>query len=102
MTEDDTQAFEEIEAQIGRGAGNIAATNFQHHTWLTGLLADSARAMQVGLRSAWLLAEIWNNGSTIWRSPEGDQRATVTPEGEIRVQIGAYGEDPEQLPPDLR
>ncbi len=99
---DDSQAFEELEAQIGRGAGNIAATNFQYHTWLTELLADAARAMQVSLRSAWLLAEIWSNGTTIWRSPEGDQRATVTSEGRIQVEIGAYGDDAEQHSPYLR
>ena len=99
---DDSQAYAELEAQIGRGAGNIAATNFQYHTWLTELLAGAARAMQVSLRSAWLLAEIWNNGTTIWRSPSGDQRATVAPEGEIRVESGAHRGDAEQLAPDLR
>ena len=99
---DDSQAYAELEAQTGRGAGNIAATNFQYYTWLTELLIDAARAMQLSLRSAWLLAEIWNNGTTVWRSPGGDQRATVTPEGEIEVELGAYGHDAEQLPPDLR
>ena len=102
MTVDDNQAYAELETQIGRGAGNIAATNFRFHTWLTELLSSSARAMQLSLRSAWLLAEIWNNGTTVWRSPGGDQHATVTPDGEIRVESGAYGNDAERLPPDLR
>jgi hypothetical protein len=79
------RAYREIEAQIGRGAGNIAATNFRYHTWLTETLTDAARAMQVSLRSAWRLAEIWNNGTTIWTSPQGEQKATVTPEGDIHV-----------------
>ena len=83
---DDSQAYAELEAQIGRGAGNIAATNFRHHTWLTELLASAARTMQVSLRSAWLLVEIWNNGTTVWQSPDGDQLATVPPEGEIQVE----------------
>ena len=82
---DEDQAYAELEAQIGRGAGNIAATNFRHHTWLTETVTDAARAMQLSLRSAWRLAEIWNNGTTRWESPEGDQTATVTPEGEIHV-----------------
>ena len=99
---DDTQAIKELEAQIGRGAGNIAATNFQHHTWLTDSLTSAARAMQVSLRSAWLLDEIWNNGATVWHSPAGDQHATVTPEGELQVESGLYGDDAEQLPHDLR
>jgi hypothetical protein len=80
----DERGYEEIEAQVGRGAGNIAATNFRYHTWLTDIVAGSARAMQVSLRSAWTLVEIWNNGTTVWRAPQSDRTATVTPEGEIR------------------
>ena len=82
---DESEAYKEAEAQIGRGAGNIAATNFRYHTWLTELLTGAARAMQLSLRSAWLLVEIWNNGTTVWHSPDCDQRATVTPEGDIQV-----------------
>jgi hypothetical protein len=94
---DDSEAYAELEAQVGRGAGNIAATNFRHHTWLTELLADAARAMQLSLRSAWLLAEIWNNGATVWHSPTGDQRATVTPNGDMHLDSGADGDAAEQL-----
>ena len=99
---DDDRAYDEIEAQVGRGAGNIAATNFRYHTWLTESLTDAARAMQVSLRSAWLLVEIWNNGTTVWQSPAGDQLATVAPDGEIQVESGAYGHGAEQLAPDAR
>ena len=94
---DDSKAYAELEAQVGRGAGNIAATNFRHHTWLTELLADAARAMQLGLRSAWLLAEIWNNGATVWHSPTGDQSAIVTPEGDIHLESGACGDAAELI-----
>ena len=87
---DDSRAYDEIEAQVGRGAGNIAATNFGYHTWLTESLTSAARGMQVSLRSAWLLVEIWNNGTTVWQSPQGDQIATVTPEGEIQVESRAF------------
>ena len=87
---DDSRAYDEIEAQVGRGAGNVAATNFRYHTWLTESLASAARAMQVSLRSGWLLAEIWNNGTTVWQSPDGDQLATVTPESEIQVERRAF------------
>jgi hypothetical protein len=82
---DDDRAYAELEAQIGRGAGNIAATNFRHHTWLTEIVTDAARAMQLSLRSAWRLVEIWNNGTTRWESPGGDQTATVTSDGEIHI-----------------
>lgn len=82
---DDEQAYREIEAQIGRGAGNIAATNFHHHTHLTETLTEAALAVQQSLRSAWTLAEIWNNGTTVWHSPAGDQTAVVTPDGEMQI-----------------
>jgi hypothetical protein len=81
------QTYAEIEAQVGRGAGNIAATNFQHHSWLTEVVSDAARAMQLSLRSAWLLDEVWNNGTTVWVSPEGERRATVTAEGEVDIDV---------------
>ena len=87
---DDDRAYGEIEAQVGRGAGNIAATNFRYHTWLTESLTSAARAIQVSLRSAWLLVDIWNNGTTVWQSPAGDQRATVTSEGEIQIERRAF------------
>jgi hypothetical protein len=99
---DESQAYEEVEAQIGRGAGNIAATDFRYHSWLTECLTDAARAMQVSLRSAWLLVEIWNNGMTVWYSPSGDRRASVTPEGEIQVESSVYGDDVEHLAFDAR
>jgi len=83
---DESAAYREVEAQIGRGAGNIAATNFRYDTCLTETVAGAARAMQVSLRSAWRLVEIWNNGATVWQSPGGDRVATVTPEHEIQVE----------------
>ena len=82
---DDDGAYDELEAQIGRAAGNIAATNFRHHTWLTEIVTDAARAMQLSLRSGWFLAEIWNNGTTRWESPGGDRIATVMPDGKVHI-----------------
>ena len=83
---DHQRAYSELEAQIGRGAGNIAATNFRYHTWLTETVTDAARAMQLSLRSGWQLFEIWNNGTTVWQSPEGDRTATVSAEGDMEVK----------------
>ena len=81
----DHQAYQELEAQVGRGAGNIAATNFRHPTYLTDTLVEAALAMQQSLRSAWTLVELWNNGTTVWTSPGGARRATVSPDGQIRI-----------------
>ena len=83
---DESQACFEVEAQIGRAAGNIAATIFRYHTWLTELVASAARAVQVSLHSGWLLVEIWNNGTTVWQSPSCNQVATVTPEDDTKVR----------------
>ncbi len=77
---DDENAYAEVEGQIGRAAGNIAATNFRFSCWLTEIVSDAARAMQVSLRSAWELTEIWNNGTTVWQSPDGDRTVTLPPE----------------------
>ena len=83
---DDGRAYAEVEAQVGRAAGNIAATNLRYHTWLTDTVVSAARAMQLSLCSAWRLVEIWNNGTTVWQSPDEDQFATVTPEGEVEMR----------------
>jgi hypothetical protein len=84
-TMDDERGYDEIEAQIGRAAGNIAATNFRHHVHLTEVVSDAARSVQTSLRSEWTLVEIWNNGMTIWQSPEGGQTVSVMPGGEMQA-----------------
>lgn len=85
---DDERAYDEIEAQIGRSAGHIAFTEFRHETYLTEILTDAAQAVWSSLRSTWTLLEIWNNGTTVWASPEGTEIATVTPEGDFQFQTG--------------
>lgn len=80
------RAYDEVEAQIGRSAGHIAFTDFQHETHLTETLTDAAQAMWASLRSAWTLLEIWNNGATVWASPDGDETVAVSPEGDIVAQ----------------
>ncbi len=80
---DDEQAYREIEALVGQSAGHIVYHPFGYETYLNGLLVESAQAMWESLRSHWTLVEIWNNGTTFWRSPDGTETATVTPGGEI-------------------
>jgi hypothetical protein len=90
MTEDD-RAHVEVQAQIGRSAGHICFTEFRHETYLTQLLSEAAVAVWSSLRSAWILVEIWNNGTTIWESPERNRTLLVTPEGELQVQESERG-----------
>ena len=86
---DDERAYAEVEAQVGRGAGNIAATDFRYSCWLTEILSDAARTMQVSLRSAWVRAEIWNTGTTVWQSPDGDRTLSMTAEGELAAHCAS-------------
>jgi hypothetical protein len=67
-----------------RSGYNVYAI-FYYHAYHTEARAEAALAMQQSLRSAWILAETWNDGTTIWHSPAGDQAATVTPGGEIQI-----------------
>jgi hypothetical protein len=76
---DDEQAYREIQALVGQSAGHIAYSPFGSETYLSGVLVEAAQAMWESLRSAWVLVEIWNNGTTVWRSPDGTETVTVTP-----------------------
>jgi hypothetical protein len=83
---DDEQAYAEIQALVGQSAGHIAYYSFGYETWLSGVLVEAAQTMWESLRSPWMLVEVWNNGTTLWRSPDGAETATVTPDGEIQIQ----------------
>lgn len=82
---DQDQAYDEIERQIGRSAGHICFYEFHHENDLTETLSRSAFAVWESLRSAWTLVEVWNNGTTVWASPEGDETLTVPPKSDISV-----------------
>ena len=75
--------YDELESLIGQSAGHIVFADLQGETHLTQAVVDAAEAMWQRLRSPWTLVEIWNNGTTVWRSPDGDQTVTVAPGGEI-------------------
>ena len=83
---DDELGYREIEALVGQSAGHIAYYAFSYETHLNGVLVAAAQAMWESLRSPWTLVEIWNNGTTFWRSPDGLETATVIPGGEIQIQ----------------
>lgn len=82
---DDDWVCGEVEALVGKSAGQICYHEFHHEGLLAEAIASAAHALWESLRSAWILIEVWNNGATFWRSPEGDETATVTPHGEIQV-----------------
>lgn len=82
---DDDPVRGEIEPLVGKSAGQICYHEFLHESLLAVAIASVAHALWESLRSAWILIEVWNNGATFWRSPEGDETATVPPHGEIQV-----------------
>ena len=84
---DDEQAYREIQALVGQSAGHIAYYSFGYETYLSGVLVEAAQAMWESLRSPWTLVEMWNNGTTFWRSPDGTETATVTPGCEIQIRV---------------
>jgi hypothetical protein len=83
---DDEQAYQEIEALVGQSAGHIAYRPLAFESYLSGVVVEAAQAMWESLRSHWMLVEVWNNGATFWRSPDGTETATLTPGGEIQIQ----------------
>jgi len=83
---DDEQGYLEIQALVGQSAGYIAYHSIGYETYLSGVVVEAAQAMWESLRSHWMLIEIWNNGTSFWRSPDGGETATVSPGGEIQIQ----------------
>jgi hypothetical protein len=81
----DSQAYGEIEALLGRRAGHIAYHPFDNESQLGEVLAEAAQVMWASLRSAWTLHEVWNNGATVWRSPDGTETVQVPPGGGSQV-----------------
>lgn len=82
---EDEQAAREIQALVGQSAGHIAYYSFGHETYLSRVLVEAAQAMWESLRSPWMLVEVWNNGTTLWHSPDGTETALVTATGEIQM-----------------
>ena len=81
----DEQANREVQARVGQSAGHIAYHPFRYETHLTEALVEAAQCMWESLRSPWVLVEVWNNGATVWRSPNGTKTTTITPGGGIQV-----------------
>ena len=73
----------EIHALIGKSAGEICYHNFFHENFCTQALVNAAESLWERVKSPWVLVEIWNNGTTLWQSPQGDATAAVTAEGEV-------------------
>jgi hypothetical protein len=69
----------DAEKLIGESAGKIAHSNLPQGDSQLDRVVEAACTMWERLMSAWLLEEVWNNGATVWVSPDGDRRAIVSP-----------------------
>ena len=84
MCEDGVEA--EIAALVGKSAGEICYYDFRYSGFYTQVLSNAAEALWESIRSPWTFVEMWNDGTTVWRSPEGDVTATVSADGEIAIE----------------
>ena len=69
----------DIEDLYGESAGKIAHSNLPEGDRVLDGVVEAACIMWERLMSAWLLQEVWNNGTTVWIAPDGDRRAIVSP-----------------------
>ena len=84
MCEDGVEA--EIAALVGKSAGEICYHDFRYSGFYAQVLSNAAEALWESIRSPWTFVEMWNDGTTVWRSPEGDVTATVSADGEIAIE----------------
>ena len=80
------KANREIDSLIGKSAGEICYHNFRYHSLRIQALGSAAEMMWENIKSPWILVEVWNDGATVWQSPEGDATTTVTAEGDVRAE----------------
>jgi len=80
------KANREIDSLIGKSAGEICYHNFRYHSLRTQALGNAAETMWEHVKSPWILVEIWNDGTTVWQSPEGDVTTTVDVDGDARAE----------------
>ena len=85
----DEGAYLELDSLVGRNASMIAYANLQYDNHpLVEAVLDAAILIRAEPHylSTWLYVAQWEDGTTIWRAPDGDATATVTREGSIRVE----------------
>jgi len=75
--------FEDL---IGQSAGQIAHADLPPGDRQVDQVVEAACTMWERLMSAWMLQEVWNNGATVWISPDGDRRAIVSPQMAISFE----------------
>jgi hypothetical protein len=80
---------EELHALVGKSAGAICRTlNLPYEPPYRSVI-DAASAIAYDedrFMSTWSFVTQWLDGSTVWRSQDGEAVAIVSPNGSIRIQ----------------
>jgi hypothetical protein len=75
-----------IEKLIGVSAGKICFTNFNDYDFFLSKLLEEASIVWESGRSAWTLLSQDVSGRTCWLSPDEDQAARVSAQGDILIE----------------
>lgn len=81
---------ERLQPLVGKSAGAICRTLELPFTPPYRAVIEAAQAIaydQDRYMSEWSFLARWADGTTVWRSPERDAKALVSPEGEVRIEI---------------
>ena len=85
----DGQFRDEFRGLVGKSAGAICSTlNLPYEQPFQGI-SDAASKIAYDedrYMSAWLFITQWPDGTTVWRDPEGDATAVVSPDGEVQIE----------------
>jgi len=87
--EETEKLVEELNALVGKSAGAICHTlNLPYEPPYQTIIDAAAKIAYDEDRymSAWSFVTQWLDGTTVWRSEDGDALAIVTPDGSVRIQ----------------
>lgn len=86
LREDPEPLIAELAALRGKNVGQIVLTlNLPYETPYRDII-DAAHKMHDMLLSPWKFQSQWNDGSTVWRGPDGSTTAIVERNGSVRIE----------------
>lgn len=83
LVEHHSELIPELQRLIGKQAGWITQTLNIPYVYPYTTIIDAADVLQDSLRSVYLLNQIWEDGTTVWRAIDGNELCLVTKDKEI-------------------
>ena len=83
------ETSQELKALVGKSAGAICRTlNLPYRPPYRSIIDAASRIAYDEDRymSAWSFVTQWLDGTTVWRAPDDESSAIVTPEGSVRIE----------------